>query len=358
MPQRTMAKPGVCATLATPTSINFPVTKMRKLFRSDLVCTILVAGMCLPMVSQAQQKTDGYPTKTVRMIVGFEPGGGTDILSRLVGQKLTERWGQSVITENRPGGSGVISLDLVQQAPPDGYTILVVANSLLATAGILKQVRYDVQKAYAPMVMMTVQPYLLSVHPSLPVDSVKELVAYAKARRGPLNYGSSGLGSAAHLGMELFKDMAGTPDVVHIPYKGSGQALTALLGGQIQLALTGIVSGMPHSRSGKLKALGSTGATRLQSVPDLPTVAEGGLPGYELTNTYALVAPAGTPLSILTVFNREVSLIVNSPELKAKLAADGSEPAPPNTPAQYRDALTKEIEKWERLVKVTGIKME
>jgi tripartite-type tricarboxylate transporter receptor subunit TctC len=321
--------------------------------------TALLSCLCLLALSAtASAQSGNFPTKPVRMIVGFEPGGGTDILSRIVGEKLTERWGQPVVTENRPGGSGVISMDLVQQSPPDGHTILVVANSALATAGILKQVRYDVLKAYDPLVMMTVQPYLLSVHPSLPVGSVKELVAYAKAKRGPLNYGSSGMGSAAHLGMELFKNMAGTPDIVHIPFKGSGQALRALLGNQIQVALTGIVSGMPHSRSGKLKALGSTGAKRLASLPDLPTVAEGGLPGYELTNAYALVAPAGTPAAILNTFNREVSQIVNTAEMKAKLAADGSEPAPPNTPAQYRAALVQEITKWEQLVKTTGIKME
>ena len=292
------------------------------------------------------------------MIVGFEPGGGTDILSRIVGQKLTERWGQSVITENRPGGSGILSLDLVQQANPDGYTILVAANSLLSTTVILKKVKYDVQKAYAPIVQMTVQPYLLAVQTSLPVTTVKDLIAYAKANPDKLNYGSSGTGSAAHLGMELFKDMSGAEGIVHIPFKGSGQALTALVGGQIQVALTGIVSGMPQARNGKLKALATTGAKRLQAQPDLPTVAEGGLPGYELSNTYGLLAPAGTAPAILLAFNREVSQIVNSDELRAKLAADGSEPSPPNTPDQYRESLAKEIAKWERLVKTTGIKME
>ena len=322
----------------------------------------LAGALCLPGMAQAQApgRPDNYPSRTVRMIVGFEPGGGTDILSRLVGQKLTERWGHSVITENRPGASGILSLDLVQQATPDGHTILVAANSLLSTTGILKKVKYDVQKAYAPIVAMSVQPYLLLVHTSLPVTTVKELIAYAKApvNAGKLNYGSSGTGSAAHLGVELFKDLSGTGDIVHIPFKGSGQALTALVGGQIQLALTGIVSGMPHARSGKLKALGTTGAVRLQAQPDLPTVAEGGLPGYELSNTYGLLAPAGTPPAILAAFNREVGLIINSAELKAKLAADGSEPAPANTPEQYRDSLAKEIAKWERLVKTTGIKME
>jgi len=318
----------------------------------------LAGALCLPGMAQAQARPDNYPSRTVRMIVGFEPGGGTDILSRLVGQKLTERWGQSVITENRPGASGILSLDLVHQAAPDGHTILVAANSLLSTSGILKKVKYDVQKAYAPIVAMSVQPYLLLAHTSLPVTTVKELIAYAKANPGKLNYGSSGTGSAAHLGMELFKDLSGAGDIVHVPFKGSGQVLTALVSGQIQVALTGIVSGMPHARSGKLRALGSTGAARLPGQSDLPTVAEGGLAGYELSNTYGLLAPAGTPAAILSAFNREVSLIVNSAELKAKLAADGSEPAPANTPEQYRDSLAKEITRWERLVKTTGIKME
>jgi tripartite-type tricarboxylate transporter receptor subunit TctC len=337
---------------------------MRSLRLRALPLLALACALGLPALAQAQSQAQGpgrpdnYPSRTVRMIVGFEPGGGTDILSRIVSQKLGEHWGHSVITENRPGASGVLSLDLVQQAAPDGHTILVAANSLLSTTGILKKVKYDVQKAYAPIVAMSVQPYLLLVHTALPISTVKELIAYAKSNPGKLNYGSSGTGSAAHLGMELFKDLSGADDIVHIPFKGSGQALTALVGGQIQLALTGIVSGMPHARSGKLKALGTTGAARLQAQPDLPTVAEGGLPGYELSNTYGLLAPAGTPPAILAAFNREVSLIVNSPELKAKLAADGSEPAPANTPEQYRESLAKEIAKWERLVKATGIKME
>lgn len=296
-----------------------------------------------------------YPSKPVRVLVGFAPGGGSDILSRAVGQKLAEAWNQPVITDNRPGAGGTIALELAARATPDGHTLLVISGSQITNASLVTKVRFDLRIAYAPITQMTSQPYVLLEHPSVPAKSVKELIEYAKANPGKLNYASSGTGSSAHLGMELFNALAGTR-MVHVPYKGSGQALIDLIGGQVQLLLASAISAGPHLKSGKLRALGVTSAKRAAGLPDLPTIAESGLRGFDVTGWYGLVAPAGTPAALVRLVNAEVARILQSADFRAKLAADGSEAAP-STPAEFRSIISGEIEKWTKLVRTAGIKL-
>jgi len=305
-------------------------------------------------IAVAQPKS-AYPSKPIRVLVGFAPGGGSDILSRAVGQKLAENWKQPVVTDNRPGAGGTIALELAANATPDGYTLLVISGSQITNASLVTKVRFDLRTAYSPITQMTSQPYVLVSHPSVPAKSVKELIAHAKVNPGKLNYASSGTGSSAHLGMELFNSLAGTR-MVHVPYKGSGQAFIDLLGGQVELLLASAISAGPHLKTGKLRALGVTSAKRAAGLPDLPTIAESGLRGFDVTGWYGLVAPAGTPAAILRSLNAEVGRILRSPDFEAKLAADGSE-AVPSTPPEFKTTITQEIEKWTRLVHTTGIKL-
>lgn len=317
-----------------------------------LCASIVLALLPFKLDAQTQPR---YPTKPVRLLVGFAPGGGSDILSRAVGQKLTERWGQPVVTDNRAGAGGTIAMDLAAKAVPDGYTLLVVSGSQLTNAALITRVPYDIRKTFAPITQMTSQPYVLLAHPSLPAKSVKELIALAKSSPGALNYGSSGTGSSAHLGMELFKEMAKV-EMTHVPYKGAGQAMIDLLSGQVQLLLASAISAMPQVKSGRLKALGVTSPARSSSLPDLPAVAEAGLPGYSVVGWYGLVAPARTSPAIIQYVNQQIGRILGSPEIQEKLAADGIEAAH-STPEQFGETIAHEIEKWTKLVASSGMKL-
>jgi len=317
---------------------------------------VALAMALLPAVAAAQQKIgalpDGYPRKPVRVLVGSPAGSGSDVMMRTVAQKLTERMGQSVIVDNRPGATGGIALQLAAQAVPDGYT-LATLSAQNVTAMLLGTVTTNIPKELTPVVLMISQPYLLVVTPSLPANSVKELIALAKAK--PLVYASSGTGSVVHLGMELFKSMAGV-EMTHIPYKGSGLSMIDVMSGRVQLAITNTLTATPLVRGGKLKALAITSSERVQAFHDLPTVAEAGVPGYELRSWYGLLAPNKTPAPLLAQLNREVSQTMNAPEVKEKLAADGAEAAAPNTPAQFRDVIAREIAKWDKLIRAGVIK--
>lgn len=302
------------------------------------------------------QRPPGYPAKSVRVMVGTSPGGGVDTITRGVAQKLSEQWGQSFVVENRTGGGGVLAVTLLAQAAPDGYT-LYGGGSQVVTATPLKKVPFDTRVVLAPVAQMTASPYFLLVHPSLPVKSVKELVALAKRRPGTLNYGSAGAGSASHLGGELFKFRTGI-DLMHIPYKGNGQALIDLVSGQTQMMFTSTISGSPHVKSGKARGIAVTALQRVRAYPDVPTVSESGVPGYELENMYGVYAPAGVPLPILQALNREVGQIVNSPEMRDRIAADGAEAAPPATPAEFRERFAREIDMWEKFIRTSSIKVD
>ena len=321
--------------------------------RTSVIASLLLAASS-PAWAQAGSNPK-YPTKPIRLLVGFAPGGGSDILARAIGAKLTDRLGQTVVPDNRAGAGGIIAMDLTRAATPDGHTLLVISGSALTNATIFTKVDYDVKKALSPISQMSAQPYVMLAHPSVPVTGVKELVAYARTRKGGLNYGTSGTGSSGHLAMELFKSMVKV-DMTHIPYKGSGAALIDLVAGQVQLTISSAVSSMPHVTSGKIRALAVTSLNRSRFLPDLPTVAESGVPGYDVTGWYGLAAPPGTPAAIVNLLSREVNAVLKLPDIQEKLAADGTE-AVPSTPAQLSKTISDEIDKWTKLVNTTGLKL-
>ena len=298
-------------------------------------------------------RADGYPARAIRVILGIAPGGGTDIVARAVGQKLTERWGKSVVIDNRPGANGAIAFDLVANATPDGYTLYVGTLSNVASAPLIKAVTYDTRKAYVPVVQMTTQPYLLIVNPSVPAKTVKEFIAYAKANPDKLNYASSGNGSISHVGMELFKSMTGI-QMQHIPYKGVSVGLVDMIGGQVHSMLGSALTVSYHVKAGRLRPLGMSSLKRSAAWPEVPTISESGLPGFETSNSHSLFAPANTPVAIVLALNTEINRIMLEPQMTAKLAADGAEPVPPNTPDEFRRIFLAEYDKWEQYFRKTA----
>jgi len=321
------------------------------IWQAAALSVLWLALTCAATQAQAQS---GYPTKPVRVLVGAPPGSGSDVIMRIVSVKLGERWNRSVVIDNRAGALGTIAIDLAAQAAPDGYTLVTMSGQNL-TGMLLKTVQVDIPKAFTPVVRMVVLPYLLVITPALPVNSVKELITLAKAK--PLIYASSGTGSVVHLGMEMFKAMANVP-MTHIPYKGSGQSMVDVMSGRVQLAITNSLTATPLVRSGRLRALAVTSAKRSATFADLPTIAESGVQGFELTSWYGVFAPAKTPMTIVRIINRDVLEVMNSPEMKEKLAADAAEAAPPNTPDDFRKAIAREVEVWDKFIRTSGVKIE
>jgi tripartite-type tricarboxylate transporter receptor subunit TctC len=312
---------------------------------------LVLAG--LAAAAAAQEKGASYPRKPIRIVVGIAPAGGLDLMSRLGAQKMNERWNQSVIVDNRPGGGTVIGMDLVAHAPPDGYTLLGASETLMLN-GVFNRAKYDVRKTFVPIVQLTTQPYALLVHPSVPAKSVKELIAYAKNKAGALNFGSQGHGTVGHIGLERFKLMAGV-DITHVPYKGASVALIDLLAGQIQMTFATFTSTGPHIRSGKVRPLAFTGAGRSSLYPELPTVSEAGVPGFELHNTYGYYAPAATPPAIIRAINEVVSKGMNAPETVKALAIDGNEVVAPMTPEEAKAKFEREYAALEKLIRTLNI---
>ena len=318
--------------------------------RTALALALALSG---PGANAADKPAD-YPTKLIRIIVGIAAAGGLDTMTRLGAQKLSERWGQPVIVDNRPGGGTVLAMDIVVKAQPDGYTLLAASDTLMMN-GVLKRAEYDVRTAFIPIVQLTTQPYMLVVNPSLPVKSVKELIAHAKARPGALNYGSQGMGTTGHIGWERFRYMTGV-DIVHVPYKGAAPAVIDVMGGQIQMTFSNMVTSGAHVRSGKLRGLAVTSPRRGQIFPEMPTVAES-VPGFELSNSYGYYAPAGTSPMIVRAMSAVVAQAMNSPDTVKLLAADGSEPIPPTTPAEFKAKFAREYAELEKLVRAADIKL-
>jgi len=314
------------------------------------------AAIVLLLVVQPFARGQEYPTKPVRVISGFQPGGGSDIVARLLSEKLAETWGRPFIVDNRSGAGGTIAMTLAAKAAADGYTLLVISGSQITNAAFVTKVPFDLLKAYAPIAQATSGPYLLVVNPSVPAPSVKEFIALAKAKPGQINFASSGTGSFAHLGMELFKSLTGT-DMVHVPYKGSGPALIELIGGQVQASLVSAPSGMPHVRSGKLRALATTTLQRSPLNPDLPTVAESGVPGFSVDSWYGIVAPAGTPAGVVKKLNAQIVRILKTPEIVAYLAREGAAPKG-GTPDELAGAIRDELEKWRKVIITARIKFD
>ena len=295
-----------------------------------------------------------YPAKQVRIVVPFAPGGGTDIAARVLAQKLSERLGQSFIVDNRPGASGIIGTELVAKAAPDGYTLLVGSQTVMAVVpAMYGKLNYDTVRDFTPIIRIIDTPTLIAVHPSLPVRTIRELIALAKARPGQLSYGGAS-GGTPHMFGELFNSLAKV-QMLFVPYKGEGPAIIDAMGGQISLVFSNLPTVLPMAQSGKLRPLGVSGAQRVASAPDIPTVAESGLPDYIANSWFGLYAPAGTPGEIITKINTETTSALNNPEVKERLAAQGMYVVN-NTAEQFTAFLKMEIPRWTKVVKDAGIK--
>jgi len=294
-----------------------------------------------------------FPMRPVRLISPFPPGGFNDILSRLVGQKLTESWGQQVVVDNRPGANMIVGTNLAAKSPPDGHTMVMAAIPHAINPGLYK-LPYDSVKDFTPIVMICFVPNLLVVHPSTPANTVKELIAYAKANPGKLSFGSVGSGSSSHMAGELLKVTAGI-DMVHIPYKGAAPALTDLMAGRVQVYIGATTSVLPHVRTGRLRALGVTSTKRVSSLPEYPTVIESGVPGFDVSSWYGLLGPAGMSPALVGKISADVRRVSNTPDVRERLLKDGAETAD-NTSAEFAAAIRDDIQKWKQVVKVTGAK--
>jgi len=303
----------------------------------------------------AQAKPEGqvgqYPSRPIRLLVGNAPGGGIDITARAVAHKLGELWGRTFVVDNRAGGAGLIAIDLASQATPDGYTLLVTSGSLIGSATAQKKLPFDTRTRLTGVNQLTTLCYMLMVNPSVPAKTVRELVALGKSRPGSLHYGSSGIGGAGHLAGEMFASMAGIK-MVHVPYKGGGQVLADMISGQIQLGFTATISALPHVRSGKLRALGVSCPQRVKAIPEFPTIAESGLPGFELINWYGIFAPAKTPQPIINALHRGSSEAMRTPEVQSMFARDGADPTPTTDPAAFHRVFEKEVLLWEKIIKM------
>ena len=324
------------------------------LHAAALACVAAAVAALLPAgPAQAQ----AYPTRAVKMVVPFPPGGSLDIAGRLIAQKLTDAWGQPVVVENKPGAGGNIGADFVAKSPPDGYTILMGALSTHAVnPSLYKSMPYDAAKDFAPITLIAITPNVLVVNAASPVTSAKEFIAYAKANPGKLSFGSGSNGSAGHLAGELFKVETGT-DAVHIPFKGGAPATQALLAGDTQFMFDNLANAMAQVKAGKLRALAVTTANRSPLAPDLPTMAEAGLPGFDISTWYGFFAPAGTPPAVVAKWSADVAKVLNAPDVRAKFVADGAEPTP-NSPEQFAQFIAREQAKYARIVKASGAKVD
>ena len=297
-----------------------------------------------------------YPTRTIRYIVPQAAGGSSDTLARIVTQKLSENLGQQVVADNRPGATGNIGGELAARAAPDGYTLIQVATSHATNPALQAKMPFDPIRDFAPVTLLSQAPNLWVVHPSLPAHNMRELIALAKSRPGQIDYASAGTGSSQHLAGELLKSLAGIA-MVHIPYKGSPPALIDVLGGRVVLMCSTIAPAMPQVKAGKLRALAVTSLTRSAAAPEIPTVAESGLPGYEATAWQGVLAPAATPRDIIVKINTEIVRVIKQPEVRRQLADQGYEPVG-NSPEQFAAYIKSEILKWTRVIKAAGLKAE
>ena len=316
---------------------------------TQFFCGMLVAA--LAVAAQAQQ----YPAKPVRLIIPTATGGGPDTIGRAVGQKLTDNFGQTVVVDNRAGASGAIAMEVGRLAAPDGYTLNIFSVSQVIRP-LLFKVAYDLERDFAPITQLTTQSYVLMTTPSLPVKSVSELLAYARTNPGKLNFASVGQGSQIHLMTELFRAMTKI-EVVHVPYKGIAAAYPDLFAGSIHFTFAGIISAQPHVKAQRVRALAVSGPNRMKALPELPTVAEAGVPGFAVTQWYGVLAPAGTPRPIVGFLNKEINRALQQPEVAGRIAAEGSE-AVGSTPQQLSGQIKAERSKWANVIKKAGIKGE
>ncbi len=315
------------------------------------ICAAALATASLPALAQGN-----YPAKPLRIIVPFPPGGGVDLLARSVGVKLTEAWGQAVIVEHRPGASATLGPDIVAKSPPDGYTLVLVTTSFTMTPG-LQKVPYDPLRDFTPLTLIAVVPNILMVHPSLPVRSLKDLVALDRARPGQLTYGSSGYGSVPHLAMEMLRMSVPPYAPVHVPYKGNSQALTALLSGEISMAGTALPSAMPYIPTGRLRPIAVTSAKRSAAVPQVPTLAESGATGYDYASDFGLLLPARVPPDILGKLQNEIARILKMSDVVERLSSQGYEVSGLG-PEEYGAALRASLAKWSKVIRAANIRAD
>ncbi|HUQ76377.1 MAG TPA: tripartite tricarboxylate transporter substrate binding protein [Burkholderiales bacterium] len=319
------------------------------------ILRVVVAALVAAIAGTASAQ--GYPNKPVRMIVGFPPGGGTDIVARVIGQKLSEWWGQAVAVENRPGATGTIGADAVAKSSPDGYTLIMGhVNSHGIAPNLFAKLSYDPIKDFAAVSYVGYVPNVLAVHPSVPAKSVKELIALAKSKPGELNYASSGNGSTQHLAGEMFKQLTGV-DIVHVPYKGSGDAIKDLLGGVVAMNFDTMPPVLPHIQSGKLRGLAISTPRRLSQLPDVPTFDEEGIKGFDVTNWYGVMAPGGTPREIVAKLNADINKAMQVPEVRTRLEAVGTQ-LNEQSASQFEAFMKAEVAKYAKLVKSANIRIE
>jgi len=314
------------------------------------LATIFCGALLAAGIASAQP----YPAKPIRLIVPLAPGGPSDTLARTVALRLTEVIGQSVVVENRAGAGGVVGTEIAAKSPPDGYTMLLVSTSFTINASLYPKLPYDTLKDLAAVTMLASGPYLIAVHPSLPVKSMKELIALAKSRPGQLNYASGGSGTGPHMSLELLKLATGV-NIVHIPYKGAGPALIDLMAGHVQIQPVNILVGLPQARAGKLRALAVTTAKRSAAAPEVPTVAETVVPGFNEGGQHGIVVPAGVPREVIARLQQSIVKVLQNPEVKDRLASEGSEVVG-NTPEQYGAIIRSDVEKWAKVIQRTGIR--
>jgi tripartite-type tricarboxylate transporter receptor subunit TctC len=297
-----------------------------------------------------------YPSRPVRLIVPFPPGGSNDIVARMVATQLGERLGQQVVVDNRGGAGGVLGTDLAAKAPPDGYTLLLISVAYAFGPTLYKNLPYDPEKAFAPVGILGSGAAALTVHPSVPVNTVQELIALARAKPGALNYASAGVGSLQHLACALFMIQAGI-DVVHVPYKGGGPAMADVIAGQAQIVMPSLIQVVPHIKSGRLRVLGTSGTKRSAVLPEVPTISESGVPGYEAHNWWGILAPAGTPAPVIEKLHKDLTGVLSSRETEKRFETEGAEVVR-MTPAEFGRFISAELVKWSRVAREVGIKAE
>lgn len=295
-----------------------------------------------------------YPTRAIRLVVPSSPGGGTDITGRIMAHKLTEQLGQQVVVDNRAGAGTIIGNDIAAKSAPDGYTLLMGLSTLAINPSMYAKLPYDALRDFAPISQVVSSPNILTVHPSVPAKSVKEFIALARAKPGSITFGSAGLGTSPHLSGELLRTLAKI-DIVHVPYKGSGQSIISLLAGEIGANFPSVPTAIPYIKAGKLRGLGVTTVKRTLALPDVPSIAEAGVPGYEATQWFGVLAPSGTPRAIIDRLHQEIVRALRAPDVRDRLIADGTDPVG-NTPEEFAQYIKSETDKWARVIKAAGIK--
>lgn len=318
---------------------------------TTIACALLGAALALPGIAGAQK----FPSKPVRIVVGFGAGGGTDLAARAIGQKLSDAFNASFVVDNRPGAAGNLAGEIVAKSNPDGYTILM-ANSTIAIPSLSAKLPFDVRTDFMPLSLVALGPSVLVVHPGVAVNDVKGLIALAKAKPNQLSFGSGGIGNVTHLAMELLMSAAGL-DMVHIPYKGGAPSVVGLVSGEVQTLFTSIPTALPQINAGKMKAIGVSVAKRNVALPNVPTIAEAGVPGYYAASWYGLLLPAGVPRPVINVLSKEISAAMEVAAIRESMLRQGFEPVG-NTPAEFEKFIREEIPRWEKVVRRAGIKPE